>query len=181
MYTDAVAYTWDGSVNDMYQLVKVASQAVKKANPNARIALPGMTYWWDKESGRPLYLTRYREAASKDPTAASNGYYFDIALLHQYANPLNAYAAVQVFKRAMALYGIDRPVWIGEANVVPYVYAASDIGTTLHATMDQQASYMIQSFALARAAGVERMSIYKFVDELPEGPGELFGLVRNDG
>jgi hypothetical protein len=47
--------------------------------------------------------------------------------------------------------------------------------------MDEQASYVIQAFALARAAGVERMSIYKMVDERPEGPGELYGLVRNDG
>jgi hypothetical protein len=47
--------------------------------------------------------------------------------------------------------------------------------------MDQQASYVIQAFALARAAGAERMSIYKMVDERPEGPGELYGLVRNDG
>src|SRR5438105_6630867 len=46
MYSDQIAYTWDGSINDLYQLVKVASQAVKKANPNARIALPGRTYWW---------------------------------------------------------------------------------------------------------------------------------------
>jgi hypothetical protein len=181
MYSDQILYTWDGSITDLYQLVKVASQAVKKANPNARIALPGMTYWWDKESGRPLYLARYLEAASKDPTAAAHGYYFDIAVLHQYANPLNAYAAVQVFKRAMALYGIDRPVWIGESNVAPYDDPASQIGTTLRATMDQQASYVVQAFALARAAGVERMSIYKLVDERPEGPGELFGLVRNNG
>ena len=102
-------------------------------------------------------------------------------MLHQYSNPLNAYAAVHVFKRAMALYGVDKPVWIGEANVVPYDDPASQIGTALHATMDQQASYVMQSFALARAAGVERMSIYKLVDELPEGPGELFGLIRNNG
>ena len=35
--------------------------------------------------------------------------------------------------------------------------------------MDQQASYVIQAFALARAAGVERMSIYKLVDEARGG------------
>ena len=49
------------------------------------------------------------------------------------------------------------------------------------ASMDQQASYVIQAFALARAAGVERMSIYKMVDEYAENQTDLFGLVRNDG
>jgi hypothetical protein len=181
MYNDGFAYTWDGTITDLYQLVKVASQAVKKANPNAKVALPGMTYWWDKEGGRPLYLARYLEAASKDPTAQPNGYYFDIAILHQYSNPLNTYAALRVFQQAMALYGLERPIWIGESNVVPHDDPTAPIGPAFHATMDQQASYIIQAFALARAGGAQRMSIYKLVDERPEGPGELYGLVRNDG
>ena len=181
MYSDQLAYTWDGSVNDMYQLVKVASQAVKKANPDAKIALPGMTYWWDKESGRPLYLARFLEAAAHDPTAASHGDYFDIVVLHQYSNPLNIYAATRVFKNALAQYGLDRPIWVGEANVVPDDDPTDPIGPAFHATMDQQASYIIEAFALARAAGADRMSIYKLTDEATEGASELYGLVRNDG
>ena len=181
MYSDSIAYTWDGSVNDMYQLVKVASQAVKKANPDARIALPGMTYWWDKEGGRPLYLARFLEAAAQDPTAAAHGDYFDIVILHQYSNPLNVYAAARVFQRALAVYGLDRPIWVGESNVVPDDDPMNPIGPAFHATMDQQAAYIIQAFALARAAGAERMSIYKLVDEAREGSAELYGLVRNDG
>ena len=181
MYSDTIAYTWDGSLTDLYQLVKVADLAVKKANPNAKVALPGMTYWWDKEGGRPLYLERFLETASKDPTAASAGDYFDIVVLHQYSNPLNTFAAVKTMERAMAVYGIDRPIWVGESNVAPDDDPGKAITPVLHATMDQQASYIIQAFALARAAGVDRMSVYKMVDERPEGPGELFGLVRNDG
>src|SRR5262249_50825908 len=83
LYSDAFAYTWDGSITDFYQLVKVASQAVRKANPAARVALPGMTYWWDKESGRPLYLARFLEAAGHDPSAAAAGDYFDVVVVHQ--------------------------------------------------------------------------------------------------
>jgi len=180
LYTDQILYTWDGSITDMYQLVKVAYQAVKKANPNAKIVLPGLTYWWDKAGGRPLYLARFMEAASKDPTAAANGDYFDIVDLHQYTNPLNIYAATKTFQRAMAAYGVSKPVWVGEANVVPMDDPINPIGPAFHATMDQQASYIIQAFALARAAGAERMSIYKLVDEAPEGAHELYGLVRND-
>jgi hypothetical protein len=181
MYSDAVAYTWDGTISDFYQLVKVASQAVKKANPDAKIALPGLTYWWDKEAGRPLYLARFLEAAAQDPTAAAKGDYFDIVVLHQYTNPLNTYAATRLYQRALALYGLNRPIWIGESNVAPNDDPAAPISPVLHATMDQQASYIIEAFALARAAGAERMSIYKLVDERPEGPGELYGLVRDDG
>ena len=174
-------YTWDGTVTDFYQLVKVGYLAIKKANPNARVALPGMTYWWDKEGGRPLYLARFLEVAALDPSASAHGRYFDIVVLHQYSNPLNTFAAVQVLRRAMATYGVDRPIWINESNVAPYNDPLAPITPVLHATLDQQASYIIQAFAVARAAGVERMSVYKMVDERTEGPGELFGLVRNDG
>src|SRR5207253_1074583 len=153
MYSDTLAYTWDGSITDMYQLVKVADQAVKKANPKARVALPGMTYWWDKEGYRPLYLARFLEAAAHDPSAAEHGDYFDIVVLHQYSNPLNIYAATRVFQRTLSLVGLERPIWIGESNVVPADDPMNPIGPAFHATMDQQASYIIQAFALARAAG----------------------------
>jgi len=181
LYLDGVGYTWDGSITDMYQLVKVASQAVKKANPDAKIALPGLTYWFDKQDNRPLYLARFMEAASKDPTAAEHGDYFDIVILHQYSNPLNVYVATQLLQRALTMYGLQRPIWIGESNIVPDDDPMNPIGPALHGSMDEQASYVIQAFALARAAGVERMSIYKMVDERLEGAGELYGLVRNDG
>jgi hypothetical protein len=181
LYLDGVGYTWDGSISDMYQLVKVASQAVKKANPDAKIALPGLTYWFDKQDNRPLYLARFMEAASKDLTAAEHGDYFDIVILHQYSNPLNVYVATQLLQRALTMYGLQRPIWIGESNIVPDDDPMNPIGPALHGSMDEQASYVIQAFALARAAGVERMSIYKMVDERLEGAGELYGLVRNDG
>ena len=174
-------YTWDGSVDDFYQLVKVASQAIKKANPNARVALPGLTYWWDKENGRPLYLGRLLDVAGRDPTAAAHGYYFDIVDLHQYTNPLNAFVAARVFQRALSQHGLSRPLWMSETNVAPFDDPTGPTVQTFHATLDQQAAYIVEAFALARAAGLERASVYKMADERPEGPGELYGLVRNDG
>jgi hypothetical protein len=181
MVSDQILYNWDGTVNDMYQLVKVAYLAVKKANPNARIALPGLTYWWDKEGGRPLYLARLLYLASQDPTAAANNDYFDIVVLHQYINPLNVYAAIRTFQQALDQYDQNKQIWVDEANVVPYDDPINPLTTPYHASMDQQASYIIEAFALARAAGASKMSIYKFVDEAYEGGHELYGLVRNDG
>ena len=49
------------------------------------------------------------------------------------------------------------------------------------ATQDEQASYVIESVALARAAGVQRYSIYKLQDQFPENGDEYWGLTRNDG
>lgn len=181
LYTAALRYTWDGGVDEYYQLLKVAYLAVKRANPNARVALAGMTYWFDHMNGRVPYLEQLLYLARLDPTAQAHNNYFDIVTLHQYSNPLNVYAATLTFQKILAQYGLRRPIWVGESNVVPYDDPLSKIGKTLHATMDQQAAFVIQAFALARAAHADRMSIYKMVDEAPEGPGELYGLVRNDG
>jgi hypothetical protein len=181
LYDNKILYTWDGTISDMYQLVKVAYLAVKKANPNAKIVLPGLTYWLDKENSRPLYLARFMEAASHDPTAAANNDYFDVVDVHQYTNPLNIYNAIRLYQRAMDQYGVSKPIWVGESNVVPDDDPMNPLPATFHATMDQQASYIIQAFALARAAGAQRMSVYKMVDEAREGANELYGLVRNDG
>jgi hypothetical protein len=88
---------------------------------------------------------------------------------------------LRVFQRTLTQFGLSRPIWVGESNVVPYDDPTAPTVKPLHATMDQQAAYILQSFALARAGGAERMSVYKMVDERAEGPGELYGLVRNDG
>jgi hypothetical protein len=140
-----------------------------------------MTYWYDKLGGRVPYLERLLYLMQKDSTAAAHNDYFDIVTIHQYSNPLNIYAASTKFQQILGLYGLHKQIWIGESNVVPYDDPSHPIDKPLHATLDQQASYMIQGFALARAAHVDRMSVYKMVDEAPEGPGELYGLVRNDG
>ncbi len=181
-YNPEVRNTWDGSIGDMYQLMKVGYLAVKKGNPQARVVMPGFTYFWDKEYGRQQYLESLLDQAAQDPTAAANNWYFDAVDAHVYGNPLNAFTVPTAYKRMLAARGLDKPVWIIESNAVPYDDPASPLPPIpFRASMDQQASYVIQAFALGRAAGLERMSIYKMVDEFPEGQGDLYGLVRNDG
>jgi hypothetical protein len=87
-----------------------------------------------------------------------------------------------VFRRIMRDRGIDKPIWIDESNVLTKndVRVGSGEGP-FRASLDEQASYVIQAMALARAAGVQRYSIYKLQDEFPENGDEYWGLTRNDG
>src|SRR6185295_17629136 len=78
--------------------------------------------------------------------------------------------------------GIDKPIWVTESNALVSDDARVGSGQgPFRATMDEQASYVIQSMALARAAGIHRYSIYKMRDENPENGDEYWGLTRNDG
>lgn len=181
LYDARGQFTWAGTVEDYYQLVKVASINMKANNALARIVLAGMTYWWDRENGRDLYLSRLLDVAKRDPSALENDWYFDAVNLHVYVNPLNAFVAPLAYLDVMHYHGMEKPIWITEMNVVPSDDPIAPLsGRPFLATMDQQASFVIQALALGLAVGAERVSIYKLRDDVPE-EGQYFGLVRNDG
>ncbi|MBI4320019.1 MAG: hypothetical protein HY675_16130 [Chloroflexi bacterium] len=176
-------YTWSGSVADYYQLLKVAYQAAKAANPSSKILMAGLTYWWDEQYGREQYFKRVLDVARDDPTARANNWYFDVAVLQLYNDPRALYDIPMLFHRIMNQYGFDKPVWINETNVAPWNDPAGPLTRDrFRATLDEQASFVVQAAAYALASGVDRISFYKMRDEPVLAQGrEAFGLVRNDG
>lgn len=182
MYRDSDYHTFAGTPEDYAQVLKVGYLAAKSVSPDVKIVMAGFTYSWDKEAGRPQYLQRVLDALGGDPTAARNNWFFDVVDAHTYGNPLNTYAVPTAFRRILREKGIDKPIWITESNVLvkndPRVPAGEG---PFRATIDEQASYVIEAMALARAAGVQRYSIYKMQDESPENGDEYWGLMRNDG
>lgn len=172
---------WNGSVEQYYQLVKVAYQAARAANPNSRVILAGLTYWWDQQFGREQYFHRFLNVASHDPTARANGFYFDVAALQLYSNPQDLYDVPRLFRNMMHEFGLEKPIWINETNAVPYDDKGVQLGRgSFRTSMDEQGSYLIQAFASALAADVERVSVYKMQDDLGQPGAEPYGLVRGD-
>jgi hypothetical protein len=180
LYDYGSRWFFDGDFGDYYQLLKVAYQSIKANNPRATVILAGMAYWYDKWFGRPPYLGSLLEVAARDPSARRNNWYFDVVAVHTYGNPLNSYTKPMLMKNILDERDIDKPIWILENNAVPGDDPKAPTAPGAYrASQDEQASYIIQSYALGIAAGVERQSIYKMMDEKPED-GQLFGLVRND-
>lgn len=175
-------YTWKGSVEEFYQLLKVGYLAAKEANPDCVVHLCGLTYWWDKEHQREQYFNRLLDLMAEDPTAPENNYYFDVVTLHLYFRSQGVYEIVQEFRKMMAAHGIDKPIWINETNAPPSQDPEDPVpNTVFHVTLDEQASFIIHSFALGIAADVERIAVYKLIDR-PKAPGSLepYGLYRED-
>ena len=157
--------TWAGSEEEYYQMLKASYLAAKASNPAAKIIFGGTTYWADALAGRKLFLERVLERAVLDPTAKANNYYFDIANLHIYSKSQDMYDIPQAYREVMSRYGIEKPIWIGEVNVVPWDDPAAPLPPGgYRATLEEQASFVIQGFALAMAADVERINLYKMVD-----------------
>jgi len=179
-----VGHTWAGSVEDYYQLLKVAYLAAKEANPNCVIHLTGLTYWWDWVYGRRQYFERFLDVVAQDPTAPEHNHYFDVVTLHVYFKPQTVYEITSFFRQAMLEHGLDKPIWINETNAAPSHDPARPVHNPRFViSLDEQASYIIQACALGLAAGVERIAIYKMIDK----PGDInanpepYGLVRADG
>jgi hypothetical protein len=171
--------TWNGSLEDYVQLQKVAYKAIKAGNPNATVAPFGAAWWYDHGAT----ITRMLDLLKADPEAAANNYYFDVANLHLYSRAADIPRIVGWYRAEMAARGMNKPIWIGETNAIPYddaVWQAPK--ANFRATLDEQASYIIQSFATYVGLGVERIGVNRMIDGTDfEAGGEPFGLLRNDG
>lgn len=174
---DTYGVQWAGSVEDYYQLVKVAYLAAHEVNPDVKIHLAGLTFWHD-----PWYLEKFLQVAAADPTAEAHDYYFNVISLHVYFKPATVPVIVQSIRYQLVAYNVDKPIWINETNAAPYDDPAYPWPDPLFAlTQDQQAAFILQASALALAQGVERVSVYKWID-VPSPPlgYEPYGLLRPD-
>ncbi len=116
--------------------------------------------------------------------------------VHLYSRSSSIYDVAQALRSGIQEFVPDRPIWLTETGVpvwddssvlsptVPYIWSA---------TQEEAASFVLQSYANARAAGISRYIFFRAHDDYcdknrdgdcgdPEddGMGELFGLVRND-
>jgi len=168
---------WCGSMEEYYQLLKVTYLAAHQANPNVTIHLGALTYWHDR-----TYLRRFLAVVTQDPTAPAHDYYFDVATVHIYFQTETVPFIINETRAALAAYGLRKPIWLNETNASP----DSDplwplVRPRWRVNLEEQAGFLLQSFALALSAGAERIAVYKWMDAgLPAG-GEPFGVLRPDG
>src|SRR4029079_13429848 len=90
---------------------------------------------------------------------------------------------VSWYKDQLQAHAMKKPIWIGETNAIPYddpQWQASK--ENFRASLDEQASYIVQAFATYLALGVERASVNRMTDGTDfDAGGEPFGMLRNDG
>src|SRR5262249_3846939 len=83
----------------------------------------------------------------------------------------------------LARFGLSKPIWIGETNAIPYDDTARPLRRgNFYASLDDQASFIVQAFAIDLAIGVQRIEVNRMLDgsDVTAG-GAPFGLGRNDG
>lgn len=183
---------WSGTSTDYAQLLKVAYQAVRAACPDCTVLFGGIVYY-----EKPDFYRWVLNQLKNDPAGSANGYFFDAMGMHLYSRSSSIYDVVTTVRNGMREFIPEKPIWLTETGVpvwddtavlsptVPYIWSA---------TMDEAASFVLQSYANARAAQVQRWFYFRAHDDwcdknrdgdcadvgVDGGMGELFGLVRDD-
>ncbi len=175
-------HQWEGDIEDYYQLVKTAYLVANEANPNVQIHLGGLGKF------DPTWFASFIEVVVDDPTAEANDHYFDVSTVHVFGSPEELYTQVGNHFVVMRQRSIPlKEVWINETNarpaVDPQVYdEALDFREYPNVTLDQQASFIVQAYALGFSANrFARIATYRMVDDLEADDGQAFGLLRDDG
>ncbi len=172
---------WAGSEADYARLLKVAYLVMKETDPQAQIHLAGLTFWHDEVAGREQYLDRLLREITADPDAAQHNAFFDYLSLHIYFRVETVPWIVQRMDEIQNSYGLDKPIWINETNAAPTLDPLWPVERPeFPVDLEQQAWYLVQAHALAFAAGVESIGVYKFSDVLVAPGEETFGLLRAD-
>lgn len=179
---DEFGAQFTGSVHDYYQLVKTASLVSKAINPKIKIHLAGMTYWHDAVFGREAYLQRFIEVARQDSTARANNYYFDVVTIHIYFRTETVRDLIGLFRSILNRYGLQHPIWLNETNSPPADDKQLPWNTPMfQVSMEEQAAFIVQTFALGLASGAERVSVYKLFNFDANPGADYYGLIRPDG
>lgn len=168
---------WRGSMQQYATMLAVSWQAIKTANPAARIVLYGDPYWYDHGAYiHALYALLHR----MDPTNRFHGY-FDVANLHLYSNPVDMGKTIGWLRSQLALYGWGaKPVWVSETNAQPYDddFGMHKTHRDFRVSQEAQASFLVDAVAEFMAARVDRLEVYKMTDGSdPNG----YGLTTNAG
>ncbi len=181
---ESASYTWEGSEEDYYRLLKEAYLKIKAVDPAMQVHLAGLTYTWDRDRNNAQYLKRLLNIIKADPQAPEENYFFDIVTYHFYYNPRQILEAMAEIRSILDAEGLgQKPVWINETNAPPSEDTLEPLPqpAAVQVTLQEQSNYVIQAFALALAGGAERIAFNKLRSDSssPDTVGS-YGLLRVD-
>ena len=174
-------WTWSGSAADFYKLLRTGYRAVKEVDPSATVVFPATTYFADAVHGRELFLSRVLQEANRDGEAPANGYFFDAVAVNLYCSLDALYRVHGIYTSILAQYQLQKPVWLTETNCPVYNDKSAPEPANGRITTSEQAAFLIQAIALARAAGYQRVGWYTMLDhDASSGIIDRWGLLRAD-
>lgn len=171
-----------GSGKDFFPYQKACYLAAKEADPTCKVLFAGLCFanvegYLNAHHLKPptvspprqSFFEAYLQECVKDPDAKKNNFYFDIMNQHSYSRASDLYDYAEVDKVLMRTYlKEERPLWFTEMGT-------GDTGGPWGGTPDEYCDYILQSFAWAKLAGVQR--IFHFQLDNSNGLGLYSGML----
>jgi hypothetical protein len=176
-----LTYFWQGTPEQYARLLEVSYRAVKDANPGATVLFGGLAYW-----GNTRFYLDVLDHLAADPESEAHNGYFDVLSLHLYADVRLTYDISRAVQEEMAARVGPHPLWLTEAGVRIWDEDerppewSGEWPPYYSATGEEAAAYMIEAYASARAADVERFLVFRLHDDGGGMPGQRYGLTRDD-
>lgn len=147
-----IVENWKGTPAQMAKLTVVAAKAIQKAagkkatvvSPAVALRLAGQRAWTvkyfkQKVAGTPVH--RYVDVIAIDPFPEQKG------------TPEDSFQIMRSIKKQLARIGVRKPFWNNEIN---YGVAGGGSSTKTRYSRAKQQSYVIRTYALSAAAGMQR-------------------------
>ena len=172
-----------GSKPDVYQaLIDHAYDAIKKARPDMKVVGCSTTgLWW---GGYKWLEQFFKQKDSLRPMDALSVHPYNCALAPEYLTE-----SIATIKRMIKQSGHESPppIWITEVGWPVNISATPGVAEQVYesgnenVSEEQQAIYLVRSYALLLAAGAERIHWYDFMNDGtdPKSGEHNFGLIRN--
>jgi hypothetical protein len=175
--------TWPGSAAEYGALLAAGYQAAKAADPSA-LVITGGVYLYDGLGTDPNDGLPFLNAAiAAVPDAAQS---FDALAIHPYM-PTAAPDAPVIFSTItmwgrianaqnwLQAQGGNRPLWITEVGWSTCVPEQAGCNPDVAMSEEQQANYLVRTYALALAQGVQHISYFQLEDKFDGESGIFWG------
>jgi hypothetical protein len=175
---------WSGTVEQYARLLEVAYLAIEFVDPAATVLNGGLSDQGGADRDWFASLLAYYQRAGQSLAARYN-YYLDAVAWHYYVYPALLNSGPNLIRALLSQRGVGgRDIWITEYGVPiwsEYPGPCWDPLSPWRATPHEQAAYVIQATAEARAAGVAKLFYFQLFDDCGNGPQsyDAFGMVRN--
>jgi hypothetical protein len=143
---------FDGSPEDYLELLKATYEAVKEADPGAKVLHAGL-------AGTEPAMVSFWEPIFKK----GGGQYFDIAAIHCFPYSdiaANAQVCVPEFKKLLSKYGIDKPIWVTDMQYkmgeTPGKIFGIILGTQ-YISPEEHARIFVKSYVTSFAWGAKKI------------------------
>jgi hypothetical protein len=175
--------TWPGSAAEYGALLAAGYQAAKAADSSA-LVLTGGVYLYDGMGTDPNDGLPFLNAAIAAVPAAAHS--FDALAIHPYMptaapdapvifSTISMWGRINTAQTWLQERGGARPLWISEVGWSTCQPEQTGCNNDVAKTEEQQANYLVRTYAIALAQGVQHVSYFQLEDKFDGDSGVFWG------